>query len=80
MFRIAGIIAALFLIVQVAESRGIFYYEEESASDSSACSGQPNLIAPWTGEPSLVRQIDNGTLYTAGDGEDMVSRTFNTHA
>jgi hypothetical protein len=70
------VITALLLAVavQLASSRGLFYYredEDEFASNSS-CTGTPNPNQPWVGQPTFVRQIENGTLYTAGDAEDMI--------
>ena len=71
------VITALFLVaaaVQLASSRGLFYYREddEFANSNSSCTGTPNLNQPWIGQPTFVRQIENGTLYTAGDVEDMI--------
>ena len=68
------VVVSLLLAVHLAESRGVLYYEEDFPADS-ACSGQPNVIPPWTGQPTFVRQIDNGSLYTAGDGDDMIHGT-----
>ena len=45
------------------------YYEEPEVLDSG-CPGKPNLLNPWTGEPTLVKQVANGSLYTAGSGDD----------
>ena len=70
------VIAALLLAVavQLASSRGLFYYreEEDEFAANSSCTGTPNPNQPWTGQPTFVRQIENGTLYTAGDAEDMI--------
>ena len=71
MFRI---LAALLLAAELADSRGVLYYKEEEGLDG-ACSGTANSKEPWFGEPAFVRQIANGTLYTAGDGEDMIYGT-----
>ena len=76
------VITALFLVaaaVQLASSRGLFYYREdgEFANSNSSCTGTPNLNQPWIGQPTFVRQIENGTLYTAGDGEDMIHGMYN---
>lgn len=68
------VISALFLAVavQLASSRGLFYYREDNdLAGNSSCTGTPNMNQPWIGQPTFVRQIENGTLYTAGDGEDM---------
>lgn len=77
------VITALLLgvAVQLASSRGLFYYrEDDEFAGNSSCSGTPNLNRPWIGQPTFVRQIENGTLYTAGDGEDMIYGTYaNTH-
>ena len=63
----------LTVALHLVSPRGIFYYKEESEDFSnSSCTGQPNSIQPWTGQPTFVRQIENGTLYTAGDGDDMI--------
>ena len=72
MVYLVQIFATLLVAVQLGESRrGVIYYKEDDLGDS-ACSGQPNLNTPWTGKPTFVSQIENGTLYTAGNGEDMI--------
>ena len=76
------IIAALLLAVavQLASSRGLFYYKEDDEfAANSSCTGIPNLNQPWIGQPTFVRQIENGTLYTAGDGEDMIYGMYMCH-
>ena len=79
MVHFVQVFATILIAVQLGESRrGVVYYKEDDLGDS-ACSGQPNLIPPWTGQPTFVRQIENGTLYTAGDGEDMIYGMLTRH-
>ena len=72
MLRFFQLLSALFVAIELVDSRGVLYYKEDEALDGSACSGTPNTLPPWYGQPTFVRQIANGTLYTAGDGEDMI--------
>lgn len=67
------LLATLLLTVQLANSHGVLYYREDEFDDSE-CPGQPNKIQPWMGSPTFVNQTVNGTLYTAGDGDDMLYR------
>lgn len=69
------VIVSLLLAValQLTSPRGLLHYKEEHEDFSnSSCTGQPNLIQPWSGQLTFVRQIENGTLFTAGDGDDMI--------
>lgn len=59
------------LLLFCSSSSSYLYYKEPEVLDS-ACSGQPNTGAPWIGKPTLVKQVENGSLYTAGDGEDQL--------
>ena len=72
MLRFFRVLSALFVAIELVDSRGTLYYKEDEAFDGSVCSGTANSIPPWYGQPTFVRQIANGTLYTAGDGEDMI--------
>lgn len=72
MLRFFRLLSALFVAIELVDSRGVLYYKEDETPDGSACSGTPNTLPPWYGQPTFVRQIANGTLYTAGDGEDMI--------
>ena len=48
------------------------YYKEPELEDTSTCPGKPNSLDPWKGEPTLVKTVQNGSLYTAGDGDDQL--------
>ena len=40
--------------------------------ETSLCSGQPNTNVPWTGTPTLVKEVANGSLYTVGEYDDLI--------
>ncbi|KAL5477614.1 hypothetical protein EMCRGX_G024433 [Ephydatia muelleri] len=41
-------------------------------TETSLCSGQPNTNVPWTGTPTLVKEVANGSLYTVGEDDDLI--------
>lgn len=54
------------------------YYKEPELQDNT-CHGNPNNATPWHGKPTLLKQVENGSLYSAGDGEDQLyGETNNT--
>ena len=36
------------------------------------CPGKENTNLPWSGTPTLLQKVTNGSLFTAGDGEDQL--------
>ena len=48
------------------------YYSEPRGVADASCPGTPNTLTPWTGAPVKVREVENGSLYTAGDGDDQL--------
>ena len=36
------------------------------------CPGKENTNLPWSGTPALLQKVANGSLFTAGDGEDQL--------
>ncbi len=65
-------LALLLLLSQQCSCKGVLYYQEPEGNLDGTCSGQPNTIPPWVGEPSLKTQTVNGSLYTAGEGDDQI--------
>ena len=51
--------------------RSFLYYSEPAVATSS-CPGTLNTIPPWSGQPTKVKEVVNGSLYTAGDGDDQL--------
>ena len=41
-------------------------------ADGSVCPGELNMQPAWSGRPTKLREVENGSLYTAGDGEDQL--------
>lgn len=39
---------------------------------NSTCPGTLNTHTPWSGVPVKIREVENGSLYTAGDGDDQI--------
>lgn len=59
----------IFLLVLSPLSRGYLFFEEHD-TQSSACPGKSNTLSPWVGEPTKLSSVANGSLYTAGSGDD----------
>ena len=36
------------------------------------CHGTFNNLAPWSGDLTKIKEVANGSLYTAGDGDDQI--------
>ena len=47
---------------------------------AAECPGKENTNKPWVGTPTLVQTVANGSLYTAGDGDDQVFGEGNTRS
>ena len=60
--------------LDLCQAKGVLYYQEPE-NDGSVCSGQSNKNWPWSGSPTLVREVTNGSLYTAGEGDDQIYGT-----
>lgn len=43
-----------------------------TAALAAVCPGKENTNKPWVGTPTLLQTVANGSLYTAGDGDDQV--------
>lgn len=56
-------VVALFLTVLLA-NRAVHADDE--------CHGTFNNLAPWSGDLVKVKEVANGSLYTAGDGDDQI--------
>lgn len=67
------------LTPDIALAKGVLNYQEElHEGDGSVCSGQPNKLYPWMGAPDLLTQVENGSLYLAGYGDDQIYGKFNS--
>lgn len=62
---------ALPAVVLGLQLQSSLYYSEESPLTSS-CPGQPNTHTPWSGQLVKVKEVENGSLYLAGDGDDQI--------
>ena len=62
-------VLTLFLIFDIGAC--YLYYKEPELEDG-ACPGKPNTVPPWEDQPTLVKTIANGSLYTAGNGDDQL--------
>ena len=67
------IMFALFLLAFIfpLQCNTYLYYHEESPLTSS-CPGSPNVHPPWDGSPTKLTSVANGSLYTAGTGDDQI--------
>ncbi len=65
----AHLLALFLLFIDVGTS--YLYYREPELADST-CPGTQSTLLPWVGTPSLVRNTTNGSLYTAGEGDDQL--------
>lgn len=71
--KLIALVPLLLLVsVDQACSKGVLYYREPEGNLDGTCPGVPNTYVPWTGEPTLKSNVTNGSLYTAGNGEDQV--------
>ncbi|KAL5477617.1 hypothetical protein EMCRGX_G024436 [Ephydatia muelleri] len=73
MWRLAIGVAAAVLSLQLlpAECK-TFQITKELSIGTSLCPGQPNTNVPWTGTPTLVKEVANGSLYTVGEDDDLI--------
>ena len=46
---------------------------------AAECPGKENTNKPWVGTPTLLQKVANGSLFTAGDGDDQVFGEGNPH-
>ena len=65
------IMFGLFLLAFIFPLQCSTYHHEESPLTSS-CPGSPNVHPPWDGSPTLLTSVANGSLYTAGVGDDQI--------
>ena len=40
---------------------------------TTQCKGTANTLPVWSGTPTLVSKVENGSLYVAGDGDDKIN-------
>lgn len=52
--------------------QSFLYYSEPRGDANTLCPGSLNTLAPWTGTPVKVGEVENGALYIAGDGDDQL--------
>lgn len=72
LYRLLAALPFLLLLCQQCSCKGVLYYQEPEGNMDGTCSGQPNTIKPWVGEPALKTQTINGSLYSAGEGDDEI--------
>lgn len=46
---------------------------------AAECPGKENTNKPWVGTPTLLQKVANGSLFTAGDGDDQLFGEDNPH-
>ena len=56
--------------------QSFLYYSEPRGDANTLCPGSLNTLAPWTGTPVKVGEVENGALYIAGDGDDQLYGEF----
>lgn len=61
----------LFLLSLPFLASAHFLFEDASPL-SKDCPGAPNTLTPWSGDLVKVNSVANGSLYTAGDGDDKI--------
>lgn len=62
-------------VQSLGPARYLYYPHSSSSSSSlsdSLCPGKPNTNTPWSGQLTKVREVENGSLYLAGDGQDQI--------
>ena len=47
-------------------------HTKDLSNEATSCPGQPNTNVPWTGTPTLVKEVANGSLYTVGEADDQM--------
>ena len=52
--------------------QSFLYYSELRGDPNSTCSGNLNTLTPWTGALVKLKEVENGSLYTAGDEDDQL--------
>ena len=52
--------------------QSFLYFSEPDEDPNSTCPGSLNTLPPWTGNPVKIREVENGSLYTAGDADDQL--------
>ena len=73
------LVALSFLFVAVycsqSQAEGVSksaLFHGDASPLTSTCPGKPNSLAPWSGSLTKVKEVENGSLYTAGDGDDQI--------
>ena len=64
------IVLFLWVLLLLSSTGTSYLYYKEPVLEDSKCPGKPNPLDPWVGEPKLVKTVENGSLYTAGSGDD----------
>ena len=75
-FKLLVALPILLLLSSQCHSKGVLYYQEPEGNMDGSCSGQPNTNKPWTGEPSFITKVTNGSLYTVGEGDTRIYGNF----
>ncbi len=64
------IVSFLWVLLLLSSTGTSYLYYKEPVLEDDTCPGRPNPLDPWVGEPELVKTVGNGSLYTAGNGDD----------
>ena len=66
-------IALLAALLGLSAARRSYLLPEDPTVGATSCPGQPNTNVPWTGTPTLVKEVANGSLYTVGEADDQIN-------
>ena len=67
------IVLGLIAVVELSAARQSYLIPEDPSIGATSCPGQPNTIPPWTGTPTLLKEVANGSLYTVGEDDDQIN-------
>ena len=70
--QLATVISATVLLFQLSVVCKAFEITKDPSIGATSCPGQPNTIPPWTGMPTLLKEVANGSLYTVGEDDDQI--------
>ena len=71
-FSLTVLLTVLIALVQCNPRTSSFLYHHEVSPLTSECPGKPNTNTPWSGQLTKVKEVENGSLYLAGDQEDQI--------
>ena len=63
----------LIVLVGLCAAHKSYLIPEDPSIGATSCPGQPNTNVPWTGTPTLVKEVANGSLYTVGEDDDQIN-------